>query len=499
MIEPLSHQFQIEISKDIIPKKNHFPDAERREIYISEENDLLRFDPVVAYSDGQSYYLYNKGNKLERKEEGIHEYKRDQEFENTFIALIAGLHPEFEAQRNNRFFYLSFSEVMHQMWFYGFYEQLQKENIHIFGINELKKFKYSPYQAKVSTSLNSGQDWFELNIQVQFGNYQIKISDLKKAIVNKQKFIQLKNGTVGILPEDWLSKFEKYFRNGQVQDENLKISKLRFNIIDELYENIDNEQIIKEIADKKQRLKNIDHIEEVKVPRGIKAQMRSYQKEGLQWLHFLDSMKWGGILADDMGLGKTLQILSFLKHQLKAKDQPALVIVPTTLLFNWENEIHKFAPSLKAYYHYGINRNKSTQDFKKYHLIFTSYGVLVRDIELLKDFQFSYAILDESQAIKNPLSQRYKAANLLKAKNKFAMTGTPIENSTFDLYAQMNFVNPGFLGDIKSFKEYYSNRIDKDGDVQISEELQKLSKPFILRRTKEKVAPELPEKTEDIL
>jgi SNF2 family DNA or RNA helicase len=499
VIEPLSHQFQIEIGKEIVPQKQHFPEAERREIYISEENDLLRFDPVVVYSDDQSYYLYNRGNPLERNEDGIHEYKRDEEFENTFLELLARLHPTFQTQKNNRFFYLPFNEVMHQMWFYEFYEQLQKEHIQVFGINELKKFKYSPYKAKVSTSLNSGEDWFEIDIQVQFGNYQIKTSDLKKAIVNKQKFIQLKNGTVGILPEEWLGRFEKYFRNGLVQDEKLKISKLRFNIIDELFENIDHEQILKEIADKKQRLKDIDQIEEVKVPRGIKAKLRSYQKEGLQWLHFLDSMKWGGILADDMGLGKTLQILSFLKLQLKTKDQPALIIVPTTLLFNWENEIYKFAPSLKAYYHYGITRDKSTDHFKNHHIVFTSYGVLVRDIEFLKDFQFSYAILDESQAIKNPLSQRYKAANLIKAKNKFAMTGTPIENSTFDLYAQMNFVNPGFLGDIKSFKEYYSNKIDKDGDVMISGELQKLSKPFILRRTKEKVAPELPEKTEDIL
>lgn len=499
IIHPLAQQFSINISKDIIKKTEHFPDADQRQIYISEENELLRFDPVVVYTDGKSHYLFNRGNHLERKNGELLESKRNDDFENSFLEYLSTLHPDFEQQKHNRYFHLSFNEVMHQMWFYGFYEKLHKENVQVFGINELKKFKYSPFKAKVNTSISSGVDWFEIDIQVSFGNYQIKISDLKKAIINKQQFIQLKNGTVGILPEKWLEKFKNYFRNAEINNEKLQISKLRFSIIDELYENIDNEQILKEIADKKERFNNINQIEDVKVPKGIKAKLRPYQIEGLQWLHFLDSMGWGGILADDMGLGKTLQILGFLKGRLKKSDNPAIIIVPTTLLFNWENEIKKFAPTLKAFYHYGLNREKNTDRFKKYHLVFTSYGVLVRDIEILKDYEFSYAILDESQAIKNPVSQRYKAVQLIKANNKFAITGTPIENSTFDLFAQMNFVNPGFFGDIKSFKENYSNKIDKDGNVEITTELQKISKPFILRRTKEKVASELPAKTEDII
>lgn len=499
IIQSLSKQFKIEFNKNVLTKSEHFLDSEFRQIYITEENNLLRFNPVVTYSNGSSFPLSDYGNQLSRENHQVIENKRDNLFETEFLEILSQLHPKFERQKHNRFFYLSFDELMQNMWFYSFYNQLQKNNIQVFGINDLKKFKYSPFQAKVSTSLSSGEDWFELKIKVKFGNYEIKISDLKKAIIKKQQFIQLKNGSVGILPEEWLDKFQKYFRNGQINDEKLKISKLRFSVIDELYENIDNEIILKEISDKKQRLKEITKVEQVKVPKGIKADLRHYQKEGLNWLNFLDSMKWGGILADDMGLGKTLQILSFFKLKLKKKDAPALIIVPTTLLFNWENEIAKFSPSLKALYYYGNNRKKDTQYFSNYHLVFTSYGVLVRDIEILKDFQFSYAVLDESQAIKNPLSQRYKAANLLKAKNKFALTGTPIENSTFDLFAQMNFVNPGFFGDIKSFKEDYSNKIDKDSNEEISMELQKLSNPFIMRRTKEQVATELPPKTEDIL
>lgn len=240
-------------------------------------------------------------------------------------------------------------------------------------------------------------------------------------------------------------------------------------------------------------------IAKTNVPKQIKATLRPYQKEGLNWLNFLDQMQWGGILADDMGLGKTLQMLTFLQQQVNKKKAPSLVVVPTTLLFNWENEIKKFAPKLKALYYYGTDREKDTKLFSNYHLVFTTYGILLRDIEILSKYKFNYAILDESQAIKNPASRRYKAANLINAQNRIALTGTPIENSTFDLFAQMSFANRGFFGGAKAFKDNYSTPIDKDGNELISSELHQIIHPFVLRRTKEKVASELPAKTEDII
>jgi SNF2 family DNA or RNA helicase len=201
-----------------------------------------------------------------------------------------------------------------------------------------------------------------------------------------------------------------------------------------------------------------------------------------------------------MGLGKTLQILTFLQHQVNNnKKDTHLIVLPTTLVFNWQDEIKKFVKNLKVLVHTGINRDKDTKKFAKYNLVIITYGVLMNDIEFLKNFKFNYVILDESQAIKNPQSKRYKAALLLKAKNRIALTGTPIENNTFDLYSQMNFVNPGFLGSQKSFKEEYSTPIDKERDENSTTELHKLIKPFLLRRTKEQVATDLPPKIEDIL
>jgi SNF2 family DNA or RNA helicase len=209
---------------------------------------------------------------------------------------------------------------------------------------------------------------------------------------------------------------------------------------------------------------------------------------------------YGGCLADDMGLGKTLQVLTFLKDQsLQHPQQPSLVVMPTTLIFNWVKETERFYPELRFLVLHGSDRVKDPKEFSKYHLVFITYSVLIRDIEFLKDYTFNYAVLDESQAIKNPSSQRYKAARLLVSKNRLAMTGTPIENNTFDLYAQMSFVNPGLLGSVEFFKTEFSDPIDRKADAEKAKQLRTIIKPFMLRRTKEQVAKELPDKTETVI
>ncbi|MBN1340879.1 MAG: SNF2 helicase associated domain-containing protein [Bacteroidales bacterium] len=471
----------------------------KKQVYLSESNDFIVIRPQVVYDHDITCVLNDSSNILEMKDNTLFEFQRDIDFEKNFAGYLVSLHPEFQTQNNDNVLYLSFGQLMEDNWFFDFFDKLQKEDVGIFGLKDLKKFRYSPYQANVNTGIKSGQDWFEVNIEVSFGDNIVSLKDLKRAIIKKQKYIQLSDGTVGILPEKWLAKLEQYFRNGEIKKDKLNISKLRYSIIDDLFEDIDNEKILEEIARKRQELKEIGRIESVAVPKAIRAKLRDYQKEGLNWLHFLDKLKWGGILADDMGLGKTLQVLTFIQKMKNAGAGPSLVVAPTTLLFNWENELRKFAPQLTALFYYGLQREKDTSYFSGYDLVFTTYGLIVRDIELLQSFEFHYIILDESQAIKNPGSQRFKAVNLLKAFNKLALTGTPVENSTFDLYAQMTFLNPGFFGTLKSFRENYSNAIDKEGSVAVAAELQKMINPFILRRTKEQVARELPPKTEDII
>ena len=232
----------------------------------------------------------------------------------------------------------------------------------------------------------------------------------------------------------------------------------------------------------------------------MKAELRDYQREGVNWLNFLDDFNFGGCLADDMGLGKTIQIIAFILSQgEKYGHTTNLVVVPTSLLFNWQEEIEKFAPSLKVFTHYGAEREKSITKMNEYEIVLTSYGMLLSDIRFLKTFRFNYIFLDESQAIKNPNSERYKAARLLQSRNRIVLTGTPVENNTFDLYGQLSFACPGLLGSKQYFKDIYAIPIDKFEYSKRALELQQKIKPFILRRTKKQVAGELPEKTEMVI
>ncbi len=500
IVLPISKNYPIEFDqmKDI---ENEIIalEPQGRQLYISELSNFILFKPVVAYDRGMNINIREANRMLERNGNQITTFQRDKNYEDAYLEFFINLHPEFEKQRFNEFFFLPFTEMTRNNWFFNIFEQFTEEGIQVFGINDLKTIQYSPYKANISTHIKSGEDWFDVSIEISFGDEVVKLSDVKKAIMKNERFVKLSDGKMGLLPEAWYNKLQKYFRAGEVQSGELKISKMKFSLIDELFDQIDDIEVLQELSEKKRRLREFQTIEVTELPTEIRAELRDYQIEGFNWLNFLDSFQWGGILADDMGLGKTLQILSFLQKQANDHDQVNLVVVPTSLLFNWQNEIKKFVPSLTYLIHHGPERTGNYQDFHGYNLVITTYGLISNDISLFDKVKFNYIVLDESQAIKNPTSKRYKAACLLKSRNKIAMTGTPIENNTFDLYAQINFVNPGFLGSQQSFKEDFSRPIDGDGDVVRAGELQKLIKPFVLRRSKEQVAKELPPKIEDYI
>jgi len=211
-------------------------------------------------------------------------------------------------------------------------------------------------------------------------------------------------------------------------------------------------------------------------------------------------MGWGGCLADDMGLGKTLQTISFLQYiSLKYPDETHLVICPTSLIYNWENELQKFAPGLSYYIHYGGDREFDEAKIKNTRIVISSYGIIRGDIDHFSKVNFGYIILDESHAIKNPASQVAKAIYQLQSRNRVAISGTPLQNNTMDLYSQMHFINPGMLGNQEFFKTTFANPIDKSNNAEKAEQLRRLIYPFMLRRTKEQVAKDLPDKTEMIL
>ena len=500
-IIPLLENFDIDLSEvENITVREDKVRPVAKQVYIKENDGHIMFVPKVVFDNSAVVDLLSDERYFEG-ESGLEAYDRDLEFEENFKNIIESLHPSFRDQRELGVYFLDFHQMMKNHWFLDAFEMMKKQGIKIFGLNELSKFKYSTHRADVNIGIKSGQDWFDVDIQVSFGDYNLSVAELKKIAKANDRYVELGDGSIGILPAEWMDKIQKmFYYSDTATNKEIKISKMKFSLIDELFEELNETDILEEIRIKKEKLLSFKEISSVIVPKQIKAELRPYQKEGLNWLNFLDENGWGGILADDMGLGKTLQILTLLQHKINIdKNSTHLIILPTTLVFNWEDEIKKFTKSIKVHFHTGTNRNRDTKKFDNNNIIISTYGVLLNDIEFLKDYKFDYVILDESQAIKNPQSKRYKSAVLLKAKNKIALTGTPIENNTFDLYAQMNFVNPGFLGSQKSFKENYSLPIDRDRDEDRARDLHKLIKPFLLRRTKAQVATDLPPKIEDVL
>jgi hypothetical protein len=462
-------------------------------------NEFLLIKPQFLYEetlldyDDRNEHIIDEGNTPKI----IH---RDKEKEKALYEQLRTLHPKFANQRNNLYYYLPFGEVMKGGWYLKMIRQLNELGIAIYGLQDLKQFKYNTNPPKINFEAGSGIDWFDLQISIQWGDQVISLRELRKAILNEQTAVLLDDGTMGIIPEEWFKQYSLLLRIGNEEGGKLKISKMHFSVLDELGDQLGNKDVLAEIADKKQRLIHFDKIKAVKPSKEIKATLRPYQLAGFQWLQTLNGIGWGGCLADDMGLGKTLQTITFLQY-LKERNPGStqLVICPTSLIFNWENEIKKFCPTLKYHTYYGVQRSFDDEHFEKFDVILTSYGVLRIDLKHLTQFKWDYVILDESQAIKNPQAQITKSVQLLPCNNRLILSGTPVQNNTGDLYAQFNFTNPGLLGNWDFFKREFANDIDKNGDKEKTLQLRKLIYPFLLRRTKEQVAKDLPDKTEMIL
>jgi SNF2 family DNA or RNA helicase len=485
-------------------------------LYLSEaeESETLIFTPIFTYSyNGEEkeieydsplrQVVFQKKNSAEN--EGIEEFDvvyRNDEQERKIRQFFEELHPVFaqQAADNPAFFYLDINQLFEKEWFFGAFDKIKEQNIEIFGFNQLSKIKYNPNRAKINIRASSGIDWFDLEMSVSFGEQKVSLKEVKKAIFNKQHYVKLGDGTLGILPQEWLDKFSTALKFGDIKGDKLKLSNMHFSIIEDLYGEIDNSEVLQKLYEKRQKLRTFEQIDDVVIPQKVTATLREYQQSGFNWLNFLDEFGWGGILADDMGLGKTLQAITFLQQQVdKSPEKTNLAVVPKSLVFNWVKECEKFAPDLKVMVYYGPFRGLLFKDIEKHDLVVTTYGAVRSDIEKLRGITFNYVILDESQAIKNPDAQASKAVKLLKSDNRLTLTGTPIENNTFDLYSQMDFLNPGLLGNVEFFKREFATPIDRDRDTKATEQLRKLVYPFILRRTKEEVAKELPEKVESVI
>jgi len=501
IIAPLQERYEVRL-----PPKFEIETVEatmQPQVLLKEFNEqFLMLQPQFLYDTTLVDYDTIVDDIVLQKEDGsLQIIKRDSAMENQFYETLRPLHESFNKQHQNDFFFVPFKEVMKGNWFLNTVRYMQENGFVVKGMENLKRFRYNTNKPIWEMKTGSGIDWFDLEIKVSFGDEEVPIKDIRKAIISNQNIVVLGDGTFGVLPDEWLQQYGMMFKMAdQQKDGSIRLSKLHFTIIDQLHDQIDDEAIFKEIEAKKQKLKDIENIQLIKHSKNIKAKLRPYQLSGFQWMQTLDELGWGGCLADDMGLGKTLQAITFLQFlKEKYKGSTHLVVCPTSLIYNWENELKKFAPKLKYHIYYGTSREFTEAHFEDFDIIITSYGLIRNDMEQMLKFNWHYLILDESQAIKNPEAQVTKAVQLLKAKNRFVLSGTPVQNNTFDLYAQFNFINPGILGSKDFYKTEFANPIDKNNDTEKSKALRQLIYPFLLRRTKEQVAKDLPDKTETIL
>jgi len=382
-------------------------------------------------------------------------------------------------------------------WLNQNHDQLLAEGYEIDQPDGQKRYLFG--SSKIDLEVTERNDWFDIYAVVHFGPYRIPFIELRNHILNRKKEFILPSGEIAVIPEKWFSQYGNLLHFAENGSE-LKLRKHHLGLLSELAEG----ELASIAMDRKlQKLNDFEEVSNVPMPVNFLGSLRPYQQAGYNWFHFLKEYHFGGCLADDMGLGKTIQTLALLQKNKEETEtaggnSTSLLIMPTSLIYNWINEARKFTPQLKMMVHTGAFRYKSPEVFANYDVVVTTYGISRIDIEMFKSFFFDYVILDESQNIKNPSSKSYQAVKQLKSRFKLILSGTPVENSVNDLWTQMSFINPGLLGSQQFFMNEFVTPIEKKKDEEKARKLQALIKPFVLRRTKEQVATELPPKTEHL-
>ena len=360
---------------------------------------------------------------------------------------------------------------------------------------------------QANARVSSGVDWLSLRLSFESEGVAVTQEELARCLAEGRRYVKLQDGSFAKIDVDKvrevLLRQAEILATGGGQGNRLPLSQA--GRIQELLDQVGKANVTADTKELFGKLANVDEIKVVKKPRNLKAQLRPYQEQGFQWLWFLHEIASGGILADDMGLGKTVQTIALLlavksavEKDAKAdgkKKFKALIVAPTSVVTNWERELDKFSPSLTHMVWHGGDRKERTDELDDADVVITSYALLRRDEELLAKQDLRYAILDEAQNIKNPLSATARAAKRLKADRRLALTGTPIENRLSEIWSIFDFVSPGLLGPLDKFEERYARPID-NGDQKAAKRLRATIHPFILRRTKSEVAKDLPEKIE---
>ncbi len=375
------------------------------------------------------------------------------------------------------------------------YQELPRllETFELFGAEKLKQYRVSTHAPRLNLNLSHGIDFLEGSATVTFGDQELSLLEVIRQY-NQNRYVQLSDGTHGLVNETYIRKLERLFQ--KTKKDKVQLSFFDLPLAEELLD-----EAVAEGTFKKSRafFTELNQLAKRKLHATptVQATLRPYQKQGVQWLEHLHEYRLNGCLADDMGLGKTLQTITLLSRFYPKETLPTLVVMPKTLLFNWEKEIARFNPSLSTYTYYADTRDLDAAC--GHNLIFTTYALLRNDIEKFRTKAYFYVVLDESQNIKNIQSQASRAVVLLDTQHRLALSGTPIENNLSELYSLFRFLNPAMFGTAEHFNQHYLTPIQKHNDPDVVDELRRKIYPFVLRRLKKNVLKELPAKIEQVL
>jgi superfamily II DNA or RNA helicase len=462
-------------------------------------NTFLQFIPCWNYEGITVEGSWTPKIELQRQDE-MYLVHRNKEAEQHLTQSIQDRHPSFKQQFNGNFF-IHFDEAKRNNWFFKLYQDWIDQGVQLLGLDLLEHFRYSKEKAETKIEwVKSEGGMTSFTMEVRFGKEKIKIKELQKVVQAGQKSILLKDSSIGVLTDDWLSTYALMLKHAKITGTQLEVSNWLLQSNQQVFAQQDSNRVIPEAWQQKWRdWQNIEH-KVFEVPETVQAKLRPYQQKGFEWMALLSEIESGACLADDMGLGKTLQTISFLSWLYAAnKEYRFLIVCPSSLIYNWKSEFEKFAPHLMTrIFKGGVNELAHFYSSGDQVLI-AGYGIVRTQIELLSNNVWGGVVVDESHNIKNPAAQITKAIHSLNARHRIALSGTPVMNNTFDLYAQLEFVAPGLLGSAEFFRKEYANPIDKDGNQEKIRTLSRITAPFILRRTKKQVATDLPEKTESII
>ncbi len=452
--------------------------------------------------------------------QGIFRIQRDAEAEDATVGFLIGLgfetaeileekqltlfspaHPSFmdSATRWSDFIEVTLPQLTDQGW--------------VIEIDDSFKLNFHDAEDWHTDIEETNNDWFEMNFQIKINGESMSLLPLIMPVLEQYTpeeipenlSIQIGEHSYVNMPSSQLKPFlnivYELFDSSSISDQGvLKFSRFNTAALADLESQSYGIFSIsggKELIETGKKLKNFKGIASIPVPKGLKTTLREYQQLGLNWLQFLREYNFAGILADDMGLGKTVQALCHLLVEKEAgrMDKPCLVIAPTSLMSNWRREAERFTPDLTVLTLQGSERKQHFDKIKNHDLILTTYPLLPRDKETLLSVDYHFLILDEAQVIKNPRSQAALTVREIKTRHRLCLTGTPMENHLGELWAQFDFLMPGFLGNSAFFKKTYRTPIEIHNDQEQRERLSKRLQPFMLRRSKSEVATELPEKT----